>query len=206
MSYYDQKYRNNPPGDITFLLLILLAVVLCSQAHGATLQERMIENSAKYLHVRELHNDNRSPEIDKWLKYLGLPMGQPYCAAFVIYNYHEVGHNMPKIGRCSLLLQRCKAMELTYKTFDAEAVLMGIEKLQPGDCVTWRHGRGTTSNFNGHEGVVLRQLDRPSFRSREGNAMPSNAGNQREGGGVFDRTRKLNIGSAFEVVGFIRVR
>jgi hypothetical protein len=206
MSCYDNKFRNAPHGDLTFLFLIVLTVIFCTQAHGATLQERVVENSAKYLHVRERHNDNRSPEIDTWLKYLGLPMGQPYCAAFYVYNYHEQGHNLPRIGRCSLLWQTCRARELTYKTFDAEAVSMGIEKIRPADGIIWRHGRGTTSNFNGHAGIALAQTGRTTFRSREGNTQPGSTGNQREGGGVFDRNRRLDIGSAFEVVGFIRVR
>jgi len=204
--YYNRKYRNAPYDDLTILLILMLVMICCSVAHGATLQERVVENSAKYLHVRELHNDNRSPDIDKWLKYLGLPMGQPYCAAFYIYNYHEQGYDLPKIGRCSLLWQTCRARELTYKTFDAESVSAGIEKIKLGDGIIWRQGRGTTSNFNGHAGLALAQTGRTTFRSREGNTQPGIVGNQREGGGVFDRNRRLNIGSAFEVVGFIRVR
>ena len=204
--YYSRKYRRAPYGDLVILGLLMLLIICFSQAQGATLQDRVIENSSRYLHVRELHNDNRSPDIDRWLRYLGLPMGQPYCAAFYVYNYHEQGHNLPRIGRCSLLWQTCRARELTYKTFDAESVSVGIEKIQPGDGIIWRHGRGTNSNFNGHAGLALAQTGRASFRSREGNTQPGSAGNQREGGGVFDRNRRLDIGSAFEVVGFIRVR
>jgi hypothetical protein len=191
------------------LIILLLAVLLEASlvnSQEATLQARVIENSSKYLHVRELRNDNRGPEIDIWLKYLGLPMGQPYCAAFVVWNYHEQGHNLPRMGRCSLLWQTCRARELTYKTFDAESVSVGIEKIQPGDGIIWRHGRGTNSNFNGHAGLALTQTGRISFRSREGNTQPGSSGNQREGGGVYDRSRRLDIGTAFEVVGFIRVR
>jgi hypothetical protein len=204
--YYTRKYRNAPYGGLTVLALLMLTMIFFSQAHGATLQDRVIENSAKYLKVRELHNNNRSPDIDRWLKYLDLPMGQPYCAAFYIWNYHEQGNNLPRIGRCSLLWQACRARELTYKTFDAEAVSVGIEKIKPGDGIIWRHGRGTISNFSGHAGIALAQINRASFRSREGNTQPGNVGNQREGGGVYDRSRRLDIGSAFEVVGFIRVR
>ena len=183
---------------------IFLAITTCSEA--ASLQERVIINSAKYLHVRELHNDNRGPEIDTWLKYLGLPMGQPYCAAFYIWNYHEQGHNLPRIGRCSLLWKACQSNGLRYRTFDAEDVSMGIEKIMPADGIIWRHGRDTLPNFNGHASIALAQTGRTSFRDRSGNTQPGNTGNQREGGGVFDRNRRLDIGSAFAVEGFIRVR
>jgi hypothetical protein len=189
-------------------LLLFILVMSCSAPawSAPTLQAKALSDSAKYLYVRETHNNNRSPEIDTWLGYLGLPMGQPYCAAFFIYNYHTAGHNLPKQGRCATLWQTCRSRELTYKTFDAESVSAGVETMQPGDGVIWKHGKGTSENFNGHAGMVIRQTGRKSFRSREGNTQSSNAGDQREGGGVFDRDRNLNIGSAFEVVGFIRVR
>ena len=190
--------------------LIVIAIVLMmawlDQAHSATLQDRVVANSARYLHVRELHNDNRGPEIDQWLRYLGLPMGSPYCAAFLVWNYYECGYKLPKIGRCSLLWQTVRHNELRYKTFTAEQVALGVETIQPADGVIWRHGNGPGQNWNGHAGIALRQIDRSTFKSREGNTMPTATGNQREGGGVFDRTRKLGFGSSFRVVGFIRVR
>ncbi len=175
-------------------------------ACAATLQEQVISNSAKYLHVRELHNDNRGPEIDTWLKFLGLPTGQPYCAEFYVYNYHEAGFSLPRQGRCVTLWRVCKDNGLRYKTFTAEDVSMGIEKIMPADGIIWRHGNGPGQNWNGHAGIALAQTGRTTFRTREGNTQPGNEGNQREGGGVFDRQRKLNIGSSFQVVGFIRVR
>lgn len=191
---------------IALIALVFLLGPLALVARASTLQERVITISAKYLHVRELHNDNRGPEIDTWNRYLGLPMGSPYCAAFGIYMYHLAGYDLPKIGRCCLLWERCQANGLKYKTFTAEDVAMGIERLQPADGVIWRHGTGTGQNWNGHFGLTRYQMDRRDFGSREANTMPSSAGNQREGGGVYDRERTLGFGSSFRVVGFIRVR
>lgn len=194
---------------IAFIAAFVIGFILCwalLSVYASTLQERVITNSAKYLHVRELHNDNRGPEIDVWNRYLGLPMGSPYCAAFGIYNYHEVGYNLPRQGRCATLWRVCQANEVRYKTFSAEDVSMGIETIAPADGVIWRNGNGVGQNWNGHFGLALGQKDRNAFRDREGNTMPSNAGDQREGGGVYDRTRSLGFGSPFRVVGFIRVR
>lgn len=190
----------------TIICIAMLSLLWIATAQSATLQDRVIDNSSKYLQVRELRNDNRSPEIDKWLRHLGLPTGQPYCAAFVIYNYHEAGFALPRQGRCVTLWRACRDNELRYKTFTAEDVSMGIEKIMPADSIIWRHGNGPGQNWNGHAGLALTQTGRTSFRSREGNTQPGSSGNQREGGGVYDRSRRLDIGSAFEVVGFIRVR
>ena len=189
------------------LAIILLAVASCEPAYAATLQEQVVLNSARYLNVREHTNNNDAPEIDRMLSYLGLPPRQSWCAAFVVWNYMEAGYRLPRQGRCATLLKVCESNALRYKTFDADDVKLGIVRLRPGDIPIWAHGRiDAARDFNGHTGIVLRQLDRTSFQSREGNTMPSNAGNQREGGGVFDRTRQLGFGSTFRVLAFIRVR
>ena len=202
----------------TIIMLILLLTVAAT-GHAKTLQDATVEQSAKYLAVREHTNSNDSPEIDAMLKYLGLPKGLSWCAAYVLTCYRDgaeaagVKQPIPKIGRVSLLWQTCKARELTFKTFSAEDVSMGIQKLQPADVPCWRHGSTATQNFNGHTGIVLAQIDKKTFKAREGNTVAGNAGGQREQakgdknqGGVFDRTRTLGIGSGFAVVGFIRVR
>jgi hypothetical protein len=191
---------------VAIILLLLSVVCGPGSVYSSTLQERVISNSAKYLHVRELNNDNRGPEIDSWNRYLGLPMGSPYCAAFGIWVYHESGHDLPKIGRCAFLWQKLKANGLRYKTFTAEDVSMGIEQVQAADIIIWRSGSNVTENWNGHFGIARGTYGRRIMPTREANTGPSNAGNQREGSGVFDRERGLGFGSTFRVVGFVRVR
>ncbi len=200
---------------IIMLLLLTVTTTVCAK----TLQDATVEQSAKYLNVRERTNSNDSPEIDAMLQYLGLPKGLSWCAAYMLTCYRDgaeaigIKQPIPKIGRVSLLWQTCKARELSFKTFSAEDVNMGIQKLQPADIPCWRHGSTATQNFNGHTGIVLTQIDKKTFTAREGNTVAGSAGGQREQakgdknqGGVFDRTRTLGLGSSFAVVGFIRVR
>lgn len=190
----------------TLLIVILLALASCEPVY-ASLQEQVIVNSGKYLNVRERTNRNDDPQIDKMLAYLGLPPRQSWCAAFVVWNYKEAGYRLPRQGRCATLLKVCRANGLRYQVFDSDDIAIGAQRLRSGDIPIWAHGGiNAAGDFNGHTGIVLGQLNRTSFRSREGNTMPSNAGNQREGGGVYDRTRGLGFGSSFRVVGFIRVR
>jgi len=188
-------------------LLIAILLTLTKWCDAATLQDQVIANSAHYLDLREQTNNNDHPAIDKMLAYLGLPPRLSWCAAFVIWNYKEAGYKLPRQGRCSTLLRVCQVNELRYQVFDAEDVAMGVQRLQPGDIPIWAHGRiNAARDFNGHTGIILGQRNRTTFISREGNTMPSNAGDQREGGGVYDRQRGLGFGAAFRVVGFIRVR
>lgn len=189
------------------LIFSMLLIASCDAVYAGALQERVIENTARYLDIRERTNSNDHPAIDKMLTYLGLPPRQSWCAAFVIWTYREAGYRLPRQGRCATLLKVCESNPLRYRVFDSNDVKTGIERLRPGDIPIWAHGRiDAARDFNGHTGIILRQLHRTSFQSREGNTMPSNAGNQREGGGVFDRTRQLGFGSSFRVLAFIRVR
>lgn len=210
MNYYRRKYRRAPYGYLWLLILgMLICVVYSVVARAETLQERVTTNSARYLNVREATNKNDGPDVERFLAYIGLPKGQSWCMAFVCYNYrHDAGFTpWPRNGRCAAVWKQAQARELTYRTFSAEDVQVGAEKLQPGDVAIWAHGGiNAARDFNGHTGIVLGQRNRNSFVSREGNTMPSNVGNQREGGGVYDRTRGLGIGSSFRIVGFVRVR
>ena len=192
---------------LVFGALLFLFGPLSLVCRAADLQERVIDNSIQYLDLRERTNHNDDPTIDRMLAYLGLPPRLSWCAAFVIWNYKEAGCKLPRQGRCATLLRVCQANGIRYLVFDAEEVAMGIRRLQPGDMPIWAHGRiNAARDFNGHTGIILGQRNRTSFISREGNTMPSNAGDQREGGGVYDRQRGLGFGSSFRVVGFIRVR
>ena len=182
-----------------WLVVLLLA---CGTASAATLQEKVMLESGKYLNVRELNNNNRGKEIDKWNKYLGLPMGSPYCAAFVVSMYKDAGYRLPRIGRCYTLYNVLLADEIKYKNITPEELMLKTESLQAGDIIIWRHGKGTAQNWNGHAGIGRGKF----FKTREANTMPSSKGNQREGGGVYDRERGLGIGTNFSVVGVIRVR
>jgi hypothetical protein len=194
------------------LAVIVGAVfLLVTIALADTLQTEAIKSAERYTYVREKTGKNDAPEIDLWLKYLGLPLGSPYCAAFALYNYHiaadklKIQMPLPKIGRVSLLYKACQKNPYKYKTLSAKRVFLGIEKLEPGDLPAWAHG-SAEGNFNGHTGIVLLQKDSETFNSIEGNTGPGAAGSQREGNGVFKRTRKLDIGKNFQVVGFIRVK
>lgn len=176
------------------------------------LQDLVLINAEKYLYVRELTNNNDSPEIDKFLAYLGLPKHLSWCAAYTIFCYKEAADSLqiknplPKYGKVSALWEITQENELRYKTFEAEEVLSGEIKLTKSDIPIWASGLIKNNDFSGHTGLVRYQINKDKFATIEGNTTPGDKGNQREGGGVYERERKLAIGSKFQVLGFIRVR
>lgn len=178
-----------------------------SQSSASQLHENTLFCAEGYLHVREKNNDNRSPEIDAWHRYVGIPYGNPYCASFAINmfacgNYYE-SSPLPKIPRVSALYKAAQKNPYRYKTIPAYRVKQGV-KLQPADLPCWAHGVAS-GNFNGHVGLLTEQVDYQTFRTIEANTGSGNAGSQRDGNGVYRRLRQLDMTKLFKVVGFIRV-
>ena len=196
---------------MTRLLVIALILVAASQSMAGNLPQDAADNAQKYLHVRERYNRNDSPDIDRFLGYLGLPTGLAWCAAFSIYNYKEaadglqVKQPLPRYGRVSMLWDHCKRNPIKYRAITADEVRRGSVKLQPGDLPIWASGTIKGGDFNGHTGLVRAQLSPTRFESIEGNTTPGPTGNQRDGGGVYERTRAINPGT-FRILGFCRVR
>lgn len=190
------------------LLVVLLAQGKC-HCHAADLPELAVQKGKAYLHVRERTNLNDAPEIDRMLAYLGLPKGLSWCAAYSLTCYREAADELrvkqpfPKYGRVAMLKAACERNPLKYRWITADEVRFGSVQLRPGDLPMWAHGTIRAGDFNGHTGLVVKQLSPRSFRSIEGNTQPGPGGNQREGGGVYERTRAIEPGS-FRILGFCR--
>jgi len=174
----------------------------------------VVSVASKYTYVREATGHNDGPEIKRWLGYLGLPQGNPYCAAFVVGGCYKeasdtlrITQPLPKTARVSTLYSAAKKNPYKFKIVSSVRVKQGIEKLAPADVVIWSHNKlPGNSNWNGHTGVVLTQTGNNAFTTVEANTSSGNKGSQREGDGVFMRERTLGIGTKFPVEGFIRVK
>lgn len=195
----------------TAVALILLLLLSSYSAADDRLAVGAVKHGYSYLHVREATNNNDHPDIDKFLKYLGLPKGLSWCAAYSLYCFKEssdelrVKQPFPKYGRVAMLRQACINNPLKYRYITADEVRFGSVQLRPGDLPLWASGVIRAGDFNGHTGLVVQQLSPRTFHSIEGNTMPSAKGNQREGGGVYERNREIAPGN-FRILGFCRVR
>lgn len=191
--------------------LLLTVLLLASTAYAAELPEAAVDNAHKYLHVRERSNRNDAPEIDRFLAYIGLPKGLSWCAAFSIYNYKEAASELqvkqpwPKYGRVAMLWGYCKRNPLKYRAITADDVRFGSVQLRPGDLPVWANGTIRNGDFNGHTGLVVSQLSPLKIKTIEGNTSSGDKGSQRDGNGVFERTRAIAPGT-FRIVGFCRAR
>lgn len=196
------------------ILIVMVTIVTAgfvSAVRASDMPALAVQKGKSYLHVREKTNANDAPEIDRMLAYLGLPKGLSWCAAYSLYCYKgaadelRVKQPFPKYGRVAMLWSACQRNPLKYRAITSDEVRLGSVRLQPGDLPIWAHGTIKAGDFNGHTGLVVKQLSPRSFRSIEGNTQPGPGGNQREGGGVYERIRAIEPGS-FRILGFCRAR
>ncbi len=71
---------------------------------------------------KEINGANSGPQVDKYLKYVGLPSGNPWCAAFVCWILGQAGIENPKSGDTWELEKWAMAKKIYYS-----------ENPQPGD-------------------------------------------------------------------------
>jgi hypothetical protein len=70
------------------VLTILLCVLTVNCALSGDLQKYTLESASSFVGITERTGNNDGPEVEKILGYVGLPKGNPYCMATVVYSYH----------------------------------------------------------------------------------------------------------------------
>ena len=118
-------------------------------------------------------NSNRT----KYGKWYGMD-GQPWCMMAVQYWFDQAGAPLPyKTASCS-------ALERWYRNNKSDSV---YDDAKPGDIAIY--------NF-GHTGIV-ESATGTTITAIEGNTSPGEEGSQDNGGGVYRRTRKKSLVTAF---------
>ena len=149
-----------------------------SGARGGGRQTAVLAVVARYLHVREVPpGSNRSPEIDRWLRAVGSPLGSPWCAAFVLGCLKESGdtRKVVRSGRVQVMV-------------DGGAVLPATQAV-PGDMVVfWFTKLGRYAHI-----AFVERVEGNVLVTVEGNTIADGAtGDSREGWGVFGKRRTIS--------------
>lgn len=211
-------------------LLVALALVLlggpvlgASQTSNKPTGAQIIKKAQSYLYVRELkpRNGNRSPEIDSWLKYLGLPPGLSYCISFDIYcigkTFEESGKRcpIPKIGHCGRFLKAVKADKYAYTIYTPKQVEQGIVKARPGDILIWSHNKNINNTksytWPGHAELIEHAKNPVNTIGANTTGVDSiNSQREQSGkagpiGGVWRKTRKLGAYAPFNPEAIVHI-
>lgn len=148
----------------------------------------------------ERGESNRGPEVAGYLRSVGIATPAPWCAAFVRWALDRGGADVRRADGTSVRTGVATAWLQGRGAIAARDVERGLVRPPRGSVVVWRNGSGWT----GHAGV-LDWWDRRCGETVEGNTSSGRAGSQRDGDGVWARTRCVSPGTYFRIVGFVPV-
>lgn len=131
---------------------------------------------------------NAGPEVEMYLKSIGLGKGFAWCMAFV---YWCVAEQCKATKGINPLLKTGGVLAQWNFCKDKKMILNSSDTILPGDIFIMQHSPTT-----GHTGFVLKVLSKNEIQTIEGN---TNDDGSREGYKVCIRTRKINT-----IKGFIR--
>lgn len=149
------------------------------------LRLRALEIMKSQLFVREKTNKNDGVEVEAYLKSVGLGKGYPWCMSFVYWGF----------------LKASEALKIPNLVPKTAGVLDCLNKAKKYVVKSPAEGDQFIMDFGknqGHTGLVTEVKDNRIF-TIEGNtsADPTYAGEDREGNGVFERSRPISSIKAF---------
>lgn len=141
--------------------------------------------------IMEEGGDNHGKMVEAFQATIGGAHGQPWCLSFIqsMIAYVEDRFNVTS----NLVLT-----ELCLKLLDDTNISDRFTDPKTGDIVIWQYGE----TAKGHCGIVIKS-DYKVINTIEGNTSPS-VFVDREGDGVYQKTRSITGTSNMHVVGFIR--
>lgn len=155
-------------------------------------------------------NSNRGVVIDDIQSAFGFK-GVAYCMLFVLYCYKRAcgqqGIKYPFPNAGDKKYSPASSQSVYQWAIDNGYACNDFSKLEVGDIVIWRKFK----LWQGHAGIVT-SVDHANktFMTVEGNTSNSDFGDQREGGGIYQRLRYMRkadfVVDAFYLRGFIQVK
>lgn len=149
----------------------------------SALSSNALKVALTQLGVRESGGANCGPEVEHYLKSIGLGKGYPWCMAFVYWCFNEASKDMNvvnplvKTGGVLKGWNNASGKKIFAKDTRSNPLLV-----KPGQIFINDHGRGY-----GHTGIV-KEVNGGFINTIEGN---TNNSQSREGIGVFELTRKI---------------
>ena len=175
------------------LWLSLLFSIWVLASYDAHTQPHL-DTARSYIGTRE-HGNNRGTLVDLWNRFVRAPYGSPWCASFVSWCL-DVAH--ARSPRTRTAWSRGFVDE---SAIPAAMVLSGAVNIEPGDILIWRR-----SPSLGHIGFSSSHWKRAKGRSVEGNTSNGLSGSQWDGGGVYERSRLINLYDHFRITHIRKVK
>lgn len=170
-------------GPITWAVLFGEDKIVFNDTVKSKLSKKAVQIALSQLGVREKGGANCGPEVEKYLKSVGLGKGYAWCMAYVYWCFLEASKSLnlenPVVRTAGVLHGWNKAK---CKKIPAKESKNNPSLVQPGDIFIIDFGRGF-----GHTGIVV-EVNGGFIKTIEGN---TNNNRSREGIGVFELNRKI---------------
>ncbi|MEI6806740.1 MAG: CHAP domain-containing protein [Myxococcaceae bacterium] len=141
----------------------------------------LIHEAKRWVSITEQGGNNRGQLVTLFQRAAGgLANGEPWCMAFVQFCIQAV----------DTLVADCEGSTQKSLLFKSEHCL----------CI-WQQGQ----TASGHVGIIVDVNADGSIMTVEGNTSSGDAGNQREGDGVWLKRRCLGANASLKLKGFLRV-
>jgi hypothetical protein len=157
-------------------------VVKCNEE----LFDKSMELLFKQLGVTEETGKNDGEQVEAYLKSVGLSKGNPYCVAGQYWCFWKACEEL-NIPKTNIPIVKTGLAVTVFK----KALKVGIEvpyEAKVGDLIIWIK----PNLVNGHEERIVKIVDDKIVETIGFNTSNGKTGNQREGDGVFYRTRYLD--------------
>jgi hypothetical protein len=188
---------------------LLIGLLLVPSLLFASPGPQVVKKAGEYTHVREKTNHNDAPEIDLFLKYVGLAPHFPYCLAFANFCWGQVAkpNPYPRVGGTIRFMELVKAHPLRYKVYTAEDFRVGNGARMTGGIGIYFH-----NSRSGHAVLFDKQVDLHTFSTIEGNTVgvaSKDAAEQRGEGktskkqGVYRRVRSNRSSAGMQFKGIV---
>lgn len=163
-------------------------------------EQLLIHEAKRWVGITEQGGNNRGQLVQLFQKSAsGLVNGEPWCMAFAQFCIQAVDSLVADCDGPQEKSPLFKSEHCLTVWNKSQALKIGAPKL--GSLCVWQHGQ----TASGHVGIVVGVNTDGSIMTVEGNTSSADAGNQREGDGVWLKRRRLDSVGSLRLKGFLRV-
>lgn len=171
------------------------------------MNKALVAIAKQYVGIVEVGGANRGQMVERFQKAVdGVAQGEPWCAAFVWFCIKEAQRLASFIyGDAVHTNTTLKLSEHVLTIWDKSPKEHRVFSPEPGDLILWQAYKDSKPTSSGHIEIISNVLDAHTVETIGGNTS-GGPGVEREGDGVFSRTRiwQHRAGSLLHL-GFLRV-
>lgn len=176
---------------IIFIMFLTLSTNSLSRKRyilniDSTLLVRSYSLALTQVGVTEKTGKNDGPQVESYLKVVGLPKGYPYCAAGISWSFWCTAIDL-KQNRKFIPFPLTASSQIVYDYSRKNGKEAIDQKSAKYDFFVWRK----KDSYGGHIAWIDSVQQKGWVRTLEFNTSAGNAGSQRDGGGVYMKRRNI---------------